>query len=792
MKHSMKIVLVSWHFPPVNSIAGVRIGKAARHLGHSGHDIRVITAAKPDRDCSLPLEIAPERVLTTRFLDIDRAINPFTWWRAVRRTARTAPAREAASNNVRRRSWRDWPSRLYQNLIFCPDRYVGWLLPLCRELDRLCATWQPDLILVSGPPFSPYLAVAFVARRRGIPWVAEFRDRWADDPYTLAPPWRHRVDRWLEARIVRQATGIVTVSEPWSRLYARKYHLPIATVMNGFDPADFDFSPPPRSSSLPLLIVYTGFVYPERRDPSVLFHALLKGGFAPEEVRVLFYGSRSAYLEAKIDELGVEAFVEVHDPVPYAEALRLQSGADVLLLLQWNHPTDEGNVPGKIFEYLAVKRPVLGLGPENGIPAQLIRERRAGLFSNDISTIAGQLGAWIQEKRSIGRVAELPALSRQGLSRDEQYARLETFLSRIAVEATWSDRGRSGPSMQAAHPLERTMRSPFFRLADSSLFERPILCVIIDTEAEFDWTGPFARDEHKVAAVHEQWRVQPIFDAFRIRPTYLVDYPIAADAAASRVLRDLLERGLCDVGVQLHSWTNPPFEELLSVRNSYMCNLSRELQQAKLECLIEAARRSFALEPTVFKAGRYGFADDSAELLEEFGFLVDTSVLPFTKLDDKGPSFWGVPDRPFWFGQHRPVLELPVTRNFTGLLRSWRAGTVPRWLDSHFGRRARLPGIFARLGLLDRLTLTPEGIKLDDLRSLTRALIAEGQRIFTFSFHSPSLAAGNTPYVRTDEDLSILLKRIKDYMEFFFEDLGGQSMTAVEIHDALRRQWDQP
>ena len=230
-------------------------------------------------------------------------------------------------------------------------------MPLLAELRRLERTCRPDAILVSAPPFSSFLAVALFAAKARIPWVAEFRDRWADDPYALIPNWRRAADRRIENWAVGRAAGIVTVPKPWSEHYARVYQLPVCTAMNGFDPHDFTgLNPVHPPGRLPLSIVYIGFVYPERRDPTALFEALEASELAAGDVRIFCYGSRSDYLETCIDQVGVRRFVQVEDPVPYAEALRLQSMADVLLLLQWDDPADEGNIPGKIFEYLASLR----------------------------------------------------------------------------------------------------------------------------------------------------------------------------------------------------------------------------------------------------------------------------------------------------------------------------------------------------------------------------------------------------------------------------------------------------
>lgn len=163
----------------------------------------------------------------------------------------------------------------------------------------------------------------------------------------------------------------------------------------------------------------------------------------------------------------------------------------------------------------------------------------------------------------------------------------------------------------------------------------------------------------------------------------------------------------------------------------------------------------------------------------------DCGALPFTSLA-AGPSFAGVPAQPFWFGRARPLLELPVTRNFTGLLRSFAPGRLYEAIDGRIGRSVRLPGVFSRLGLLDRLTLSPEGMSLGDFQELTRTMVDAGRKVFTLSFHSPSLAPGNTPYVRSERELDAFLGRLQNYLDFFMSEIGGSSMTALELHDRLR------
>ena len=128
---------------------------------------------------------------------------------------------------------------------------------------------------------------------------------------------------------------------------------------------------------------------------------------------------------------GVEDQVDIGGRVPYDESIALQMNADILLLLQWNDPREAGNVPGKLFEYIGARRPVLGIGYEGGVPARILREREAGMVLNEPDAIAEALAEWLEIKRRDGAIPLLPGSVRDGLSRPEQYQGLEKFLMEL-------------------------------------------------------------------------------------------------------------------------------------------------------------------------------------------------------------------------------------------------------------------------------------------------------------------------------------------------------------------------
>jgi hypothetical protein len=151
-----------------------------------------------------------------------------------------------------------------------------------------------------------------------------------------------------------------------------------------------------------------------------------------------------------------------------------------------------------------------------------------------------------------------------------------------------------------------------------------------------------------------------------------------------------------------------------------------------------------------------------------------------------GPDFTHCRAAPYWFGKNQTLLEIPLSIGYTGLLAD--TGNVAYTLTMNERLKAlHVPGVLARLGLVERITLTPEGVSFEEQRRLTPALLRRGHRVFSFSYHSPSLAPGNTPYVRSAEDLQTFLENIEQYLRFFTEDVGGRAATPFEVKTLAER-----
>jgi len=347
----------------------------------------------------------------------------------------------------------------------------------------------------------------------------------------------------------------------------------------------------------------------------------------------------------------------------------------------------------------------------------------------------------------------------------------------------------SGAPAAAAPPTQDGAGPPPARLARlraALAADRPLLCVIVDTEEAFDWSRPLSRANRSVADIHAQARAHDVFAPFGIVPTYVVDYPVATDPEAAAFLRACRDAGVCCIGAHCHPWVNPPETEAVTPYTSYHGNLPAPLERAKLTRLTEAVADAFGARPTVYKAGRYGLGPNTPTILRDLGYRVDASVVPHTRFTaDGGPDFTHVGPQPGPMRGAPELLELPLSVGFAGALR--RHG--PR-LYPHAVRpaavRLRLPGVLARTGLLERIRLTPEGVTLAEQRRLTRCLLADGVRVLGYSYHSPSLVPGNTPYVRTRADRDRFLAAMRGYFAYVVETLGGEPVTPLEL-DALWR-----
>jgi glycosyltransferase involved in cell wall biosynthesis len=429
-----RVLVVAYYFPPSGGPGVQRVLKFVKYLPEFGWDPAVLTVQDgdyPARDPSLLEEIpAGMPVHRTPILE------PYTVYRAL--TGKRKGEAVDVNTNYRPGTKVPLTERLSQAVratLFIPDARVGWLPFGLGRGARIAREWGADLIFSSSPPYTAALLGRGIARRAKLPWVFELRDPWTG---FLSAPVRHgpsrALDRRLERNCVRDAARVVLAWRGIGRdlegkypgLGAPKFRL----IENGFDPDDLAGAEPIRADRF--TVVYTGSMYGVR-NPDTFLQAVARlldeGRVAAGELLVRFVGRFGDEVRAMFRRPELRGVVEEVGHRPHAESVRYTLGADVLLLVVDDVAGSEGIVPGKVFEYIGARRPILAVAPEGDV-ADLVRRTGAGVVvdRNDVAGMAAALAAWIDERRATGRVVfpgreeEVNRLSRRG--RTEELARV--------------------------------------------------------------------------------------------------------------------------------------------------------------------------------------------------------------------------------------------------------------------------------------------------------------------------------------------------------------------------------
>jgi hypothetical protein len=299
--------------------------------------------------------------------------------------------------------------------------------------------------------------------------------------------------------------------------------------------------------------------------------------------------------------------------------------------------------------------------------------------------------------------------------------------------------------------------------------------IFCDTEEEFDWGKPHDRNARATTHMKTLPEAQRHMSAFGAKPVYLVDHPIATDPRSIELLRPWQDAGECAVGTQLHPWVNPPFDEEVNRTNSFAGNLPLELERAKLTNLTETIEQAFGRRPIIYRAGRYGVGPNTASLLRELGYRIETSVRAmFDYSNEKGPNFSRVKPLPYRIEGN--LIELPLTAAYLGPLRGM-GGPIFRFTSGLPPAR----GALARSRLLNRVPLTPEGTPLAEALAAVERLLDDDVQLISMSYHSPSVVPGHTPFVRTQADL----KKFYSWWDGVLGLLVRRGVTAASLEELV-------
>ncbi|MET4898531.1 polysaccharide deacetylase family protein [Sphingomonadaceae bacterium jetA1] len=298
--------------------------------------------------------------------------------------------------------------------------------------------------------------------------------------------------------------------------------------------------------------------------------------------------------------------------------------------------------------------------------------------------------------------------------------------------------------------------------------------VFVDVEEEFDWSAPLDRRHRSTRAMRAFPAAHRRFAEAGVGLACMVDHPVAVDPASVAILAACAEDGRSEIGAQLHAWVTPPHEEVVDPITSHAGNLPLALETAKLDRLTDAIARGFGQSPRIFRSGRYGLGPHSLALLASRGYRIDSSMRALHHYGQQGGmDFRAIDAHAF---RRDAMIELPLTTVDTGL-----AHMFGGWLHDAAGRVPHGRGVLSRLGVLNRVPLTPEGVGVADALAAIDRAVADGVRLLTFSFHSPTLEPGHTPYVRNAADRALFDR----WWDRVFDRLARHGVGPTTIADVL-------
>jgi glycosyltransferase involved in cell wall biosynthesis len=364
-----KLLLLAYFFPPASPIASVRSWNIAKYLARSGWDVTVVT---PHPSVLRFVEHTEEAEAYGKREGIQRILTDHHW-RCL------APDHLNCWNQGLGWFVGGWCRKIVRRLDI--DNGIGWI----KAAEKACSSLTKkdvDIILASGPPFAVFRLARRLSQRLGRPYVLDYRDPWTGNPHATRPTRLATIRE--ETRLLTDCAAATIVSPSWGVSMARRFALgpKLHVITNGYDPEDLASIEPNDFGHF--AIVYSGSFYPPKRVITPVMAALkrlkettiVKGS----EWYFHYYGEQTAHVHEEAERFGITERVILHGRVSRPEALSAVRGAGVSVVI--TSVADEitkenqGIVPGKVFEALGLRTPILLIAPPG----------------NDVETIAETTG----------------------------------------------------------------------------------------------------------------------------------------------------------------------------------------------------------------------------------------------------------------------------------------------------------------------------------------------------------------------------------------------------------------
>jgi glycosyltransferase involved in cell wall biosynthesis len=380
-----RVLVIAYYFPPLGLSGVQRTLKFVKYLPQYGWDVTVLTVEARgyfahDESLLAELDGLGVDIIRTRSLD------PLFFFRKRKQVAMPS------GRSYRMLAW-------IGQALFVPDNKIGWKQHALRAA-RLALKERPhDVIFATAPPFTDFLIARDLKKEFGIPLLLDYRDPWLENPLHRYPTPLHRfLHHRLELGVLRYADHIVTINRRMKELTLRTApslsHHDVTILSQGFDPGDFDAPLPPRTDGR-MRITHTGTFYFDR-TPKYFLQALRRffdaHPSARNAVRATFVGTTREEDRKTVEDLGLADCVEITGYLPHAECVAITRASDVLWMMIGNANGMDVASTGKLYEYLAARKPILACVPEGAARQTLGASGAAFLCPpQDVDAIAAQI-----------------------------------------------------------------------------------------------------------------------------------------------------------------------------------------------------------------------------------------------------------------------------------------------------------------------------------------------------------------------------------------------------------------
>lgn len=386
-----KVLIFANPYKPMSGIGTKRVSKFVKYLPKGGWE-PIVFAPKVNGDVEYDQS---QNVETNRvpiigpsvLYDIARKLFPRK--KGQNKLPNTQKKETLKNVGARRRKFNDW--------LFIPDEFNLWsLLAGFKAVKRYKEEKENIKACFStGPYFSTFLSGYIFSKLTGVPLVLDFRDPWIGSKYiSYKTKFHEKVNVFLEARCIKQASKVITVSPHVMELFKQrypKYSEKFTLLYNGYDVSDIEIQSENETIEEDTIITYTGTFYGEK-NPTSFLKAINELRKEDQELnfQVNFVGGLDSTYKRYIEESGLGNWVHHVGFVPYEESLKYQSKSSILLLIPG---PDETTLPGKFYEYLYLRKPILCVGIKNSAIEELLKYTNSGVMAdnNDISDIKAKL-----------------------------------------------------------------------------------------------------------------------------------------------------------------------------------------------------------------------------------------------------------------------------------------------------------------------------------------------------------------------------------------------------------------